>query len=135
MCARCIGGYEGRLSPGQTDVLASRPVRHRAPPRPDLLLICPGSAFDKFSQACLATNRRRYTSQQPGTSTAGIVLPSVYLRCALFVLPDSCRQSLFLTPGESKGGCILGEPTCRRPLLPRPDRPVFCAVLDFTIIF
>ena len=84
------------------------------------------------------TNRRRYAGQQPGTksgrrlaekpginrlSTAGFVPPSVNIGFCLFVLPKSRSGQLSSMPCKgTRYGCLLGERTCRPPVLLAPLR-------------
>ena len=92
--------------------------------------------------------RRRYIGQQPGTksasrpadkpvinrwSTAGFVVPSVYLRFALFVLANRGPQPLSLIRQSVRGTVLswanrpVGVPFC-----PAPTRPWYVRVLDST---
>ena len=71
------------------------------------------------------------------SSTGYRVPPSVYMGFRLFVLPKRRSGQLSSMPGGKRDGCLLGEPTRRRPVLPgpappprrappRPDPPVVC---------
>ena len=71
-CVRCPGSYEGKLSPGRTDPSASRPawprpapLPHRAPPRPDPPVVCPGFELDRYLLklvSCKAYPGKSYTT-------------------------------------------------------------------------
>ena len=57
-------------------------------------------------------------------SMASFVPPSVYIGFPLFVLPKSCSGQFDDAPGGERVGCLLGEPSRRRPVLLRPAPPL-----------
>ena len=68
-------------------------------------------------------------------STAGFVPPSVYIKFALFVLPEKRPGNNCPSSGNKKGGCLLGEPSRGRPAIPpcaAPSRPA-CGMSRFSI--
>ena len=76
MCLRCLGGYEGRLSPGRTVLPDPAPPPRRAP-RPDPPVVCPGFGFDSYiipgyvwhDNSFQRNKKNQSTGQQPGMNS------------------------------------------------------------------
>ena len=131
----CIKGFATTNRPLSTGILQSR----------FMVFVVIFHVYESF-RTCFAwkrltkANMRRYTRQHPGRrallvplinrgSIARFVPLSVYIGFLLFAPPETRPGSYFVHCLEGKWGVFpLGEPSCRRPVLPVPARPLRPAV-------